>query len=433
MKRLAILLIPLALACVAAAAMTYSADRFIDPRYQGGRNTGNQYLDIEYLFANEVETYLEGTGVFPSISIRESTGATYYTKFQGGDQSANLTLTLPTAYAASNGYVLSSTTAGVLSWIANGGTWAGGAITNDGVLANGKYIETATSATNTGGIAAYNTSTSKYYPVFKATAGTAGGTMAAGIGDPNAVLTIASSGGLNVGATGAVTGVSTVAQSGDTTFANGKGIKSSTTTGQTVGVYAYDVDGAAYSPGVLGTNGNAPSWTFGYATGTTTLASSDWGIDATGTATGIASVQFDSGTTIYCANVTVSNAEIKTLFSAPKVLVAAPGTHNVIDVVSVVLFYDYASAAFNTAANNLTVEYKSDASGPTATSAISQTGFLDQTVDGVGKLLPVAVANQVVAAIENQPVVLYCATADPTTGGGVLRVAISYRIMPTGF
>jgi hypothetical protein len=320
------------------------------------------------------------------------------------------------------------------AWVAMGsGTFTGGSITSDAVLANGKYVETATTATNTGGVAAYNTSTSKYYPVFKATAGTAAGTMATTVGDANAVLTIVSSGGLNVGATGDMTGVGTIAASGDTTYANGKGIKSSTTTAQTVGVYAYDVDGTTYRAGVLGTNGNSPPWVFGNAYGTTTLTSSDWGIDATGTVTGIASVQFDSGTTIYCDSVTVSNAEVKTLFSSPKVLVAAPGTHNFIDVVSVVLFYDYATAAFNTAANNITVEYKADASGPTATSAISQTGFLDQTVDGVGKLIPVAVANQVVAAVENQPVVLYCATADPTTGGGVVRVAISYRKMPTGF
>jgi hypothetical protein len=45
----------------------------------------------------------------------------YYTIFQGGDQSADLTYTLPTAYPGASGYVLSSTDAGVLSWIEVGG------------------------------------------------------------------------------------------------------------------------------------------------------------------------------------------------------------------------------------------------------------------------------------------------------------------------
>jgi len=115
--------------------MTYSASRFIDPTYSVYRNSGNRLLDPEYLFANEVEGYLEGA--FPSLSILESTGATYYTTLRGGDQSADLTLTLPTAYAATTGYVLSSTDAGVLSWVANAGTFAGGTITSDTTLDDG--------------------------------------------------------------------------------------------------------------------------------------------------------------------------------------------------------------------------------------------------------------------------------------------------------
>lgn len=57
------------------------------------------------------------------------TGASpqYYTFLQGGDQAGDLTYTLPTGYPASTGYVLSSTDAGVMSWVANGG---GGGMTN---------------------------------------------------------------------------------------------------------------------------------------------------------------------------------------------------------------------------------------------------------------------------------------------------------------
>jgi hypothetical protein len=61
-----------------------------------------------------------GTGSFStSIKILEG-GATptKYSIFQGGDQLVDLTYTLPIAYPAVTGYVLSSTDAGVMSWIA---------------------------------------------------------------------------------------------------------------------------------------------------------------------------------------------------------------------------------------------------------------------------------------------------------------------------
>lgn len=64
-------------------------------------------------------TNLKGTVNVDKIAILEGGGTpTYRTTIQGGDQSANITLTLPTAAPAVNGYVLSSTTAGAMSWIA---------------------------------------------------------------------------------------------------------------------------------------------------------------------------------------------------------------------------------------------------------------------------------------------------------------------------
>jgi hypothetical protein len=65
-----------------------------------------------------------GIGVYPvhklsvggTLGILEGgTSPTYYTIFQGGNQSANLTYTLPIAYGTA-GQVLSTTAAGVLSW-----------------------------------------------------------------------------------------------------------------------------------------------------------------------------------------------------------------------------------------------------------------------------------------------------------------------------
>ncbi len=50
-----------------------------------------------------------------TFGIRETTGATYYSAFQGGDQSANITYTLPDADGGS-GDALSTNGSGVLSW-----------------------------------------------------------------------------------------------------------------------------------------------------------------------------------------------------------------------------------------------------------------------------------------------------------------------------
>jgi len=47
---------------------------------------------------------------------------TYHTVFQGGNQSANLTYTLPANYPGANGYMLTSTTGGIMSWVAAGGS-----------------------------------------------------------------------------------------------------------------------------------------------------------------------------------------------------------------------------------------------------------------------------------------------------------------------
>ena len=70
-----------------------------------------------------------------SIGILEG-GASpeFYTIFQGGNQSQDLTYTLPTSYPPSNGYILTSTSGGVFTWtppgaasIAMGGSISGGA------------------------------------------------------------------------------------------------------------------------------------------------------------------------------------------------------------------------------------------------------------------------------------------------------------------
>jgi hypothetical protein len=61
-----------------------------------------------------------------TLGIQEGAGATFHTVFQGGDQSADVTYTLPQAAPTTNGQVLAATTSGVMSW----SSIAAGTVTN---------------------------------------------------------------------------------------------------------------------------------------------------------------------------------------------------------------------------------------------------------------------------------------------------------------
>lgn len=99
------------------------------------------YVDFQYtVSAANRKSHIEGILDVGSLKILEGTGATYYTTFQGGDQAADITYTLPTAAPAVSGYALTATTGGVMSW-APAGASAGGSDTqvqfNDGGTALG--------------------------------------------------------------------------------------------------------------------------------------------------------------------------------------------------------------------------------------------------------------------------------------------------------
>jgi hypothetical protein len=160
------------------------------------------------------------------------------------------------------------------------------------------------------------------------------------------------------------------------------------------------------------------------------LSSADWGISTTGAATKMASVGFDSNSVVYDTEVTVTSAELLNLFAAPKTLVAAPGTHSVIDLISCTIFYDYGNAAYATVGNNLALKYV-NGSGVAASGNLAETGFLDQTNDVWAKVLPVAVAASTAAQVENQILCLTVGTASPITGTGLLRIHLHYRIVTT--
>lgn len=140
----------------------------VDTWYQGTGGSESDKVGAYYIANSEWDTYIwlenkeveiggnllincetgdistTGIGSFGSIKILEGgLTPTKYTIFQGGDQSADITYTLPTALPSSSKF-LQCTTGGVLSWetVVSGGTW--GSIT--GTLSNQTDLQNALNA-----------------------------------------------------------------------------------------------------------------------------------------------------------------------------------------------------------------------------------------------------------------------------------------------
>jgi hypothetical protein len=150
------------------------------------------------------------------------------------------------------------------------------------------------------------------------------------------------------------------------------------------------------------------------------------GINAAAT-TPVPSSQLDP-TTIQYATVALSNADLLALNATPKQIIAAAGANTVIEVTSAVLEYVKSTAFTIGSAGNVTLNYKSDASGGAISVALAATGFFDQSASQIRVLRPVT-TNVDVTGDKNQGVYLTVATADMTGGSGstgILKVA--YRV-----
>ncbi len=118
------------------------------------------------------------------------------------------------------------------------------------------------------------------------------------LGNNTAAVSIAST-GIDISAAGAVSNVTTLGMSGDLTnsagdliVANGKGLKGSTTNGETVSVFGYDV-GVGYVSALTITNNATPATVLGNTSGTTAISSSDWTISTAGNMAGIGTIAAD--------------------------------------------------------------------------------------------------------------------------------------------
>lgn len=218
------------------------------------------------------------------------------------------------------------------------------------------------------------------------------------------------------GATGA-TGVT-----GPTGTAGANGATGATGATGTIG----DTWTATTSAGVIIESANGTDVGI-FGAGNTANALLYGGLDVTGAITG-ASVN-----AVYSTTVTVSSAELLALFTTPKTLIAAPAAGTYISVKSFDMLYDYGGTAYANTGNNLQVRYINEA-GYQLTPNIFANGFLNATVDKIYQVpLLGSVFQEAATSIVAQPLVLWYATSNLTTGNGVLRIKITYEIITTGF
>ena len=129
--------------------------------------------------------------------------------------------------------------------------------------------------------------------------------------------------------------------------------------------------------------------------------------------------------------VTLTNAQVLTLGSAPVTVLTAPGINKFLDVLGVVVFFDYTAAY--TGGANLRLYYSSRASGAAASESITASGLLvsvsADTIARVG-----GAASNSGGDYVNTAVVLATQTAVDFAAGdasNAVRVVINYRIVCT--
>lgn len=280
------------------------------------------------------------------------------------------TYTFPTA-DGTNGQVIKTNGSGTLSWTANGGTFTGGNITSDCTLSDAVDLMSTTTTGEAATIKVYDNDTGPGYTnvlswtngnvpaiavgsdtstfalnsttidiaagaVSGVTTLTASGAVTSGglsstgnisFGDDTGTFSVSST-GMDVSTAGAVSGVTTLSMTDDLSMANGKGVKSSTTSGQTVGVYGYDNDtGPSYVGALVITNGNTPATVLGNTNGTTAISSSDWAVSTTGAMTGIGAITMD-GLLTGTAGATVTGAAVNLNASSNFAVNIGTGTNN---------------------------------------------------------------------------------------------------------
>lgn len=139
----------------------------------------------------------------------------------------------------------------------------------------------------------------------------------------------------------------------------------------------------------------------------------------------------DATNLIFVDTVEITNAQIKGLRAAPKVLVAAPAAGYYIELVSATLILDYGSEVLTETVDNLVIQYTG---GQDITGAIESTGFIDDAADSFTTVYPVALVG--VATLAATGVELFNTGDGEIAGNATLdttmTVKVAYRICATG-
>lgn len=120
--------------------------------------------------------------------------------------------------------------------------------------------------------------------------------------------------------------------------------------------------------------------------------------------------------------ITLTAAQMKTLFTAPITLIGAPGAGKYISVDEVLAKVASTGATAYTGANAVEVRY-TDASGAKATGDLAA-AWLNNATDRLDKAIAAAVT-----PIVNSPIVVAVPTANPGAGTGPVTFDILYRVV----
>ncbi len=132
--------------------------------------------------------------------------------------------------------------------------------------------------------------------------------------------------------------------------------------------------------------------------------------------------------TVQYAEVEISSAEIKNLFTAAKQLVATPGAGKVLEFISLLLALDYTAPVYTVeGCGTLQVHYTNLAGA--VVSVAQAASFLEANADAMMALDKLE-AN--VVPVVNTPLVLAIADANPLAGGSTIHAKVAYRIHATG-
>ena len=336
------------------------------------------------------------------------------------------------------GYVYWDDSEGILKgwdgsqWLAFGdGTFVGGSMTTDTTLSNGVDLLSSEVMSQTNAIQVYDVDGTAYVDAFRVTNGNTGAIV---IGAATASVAIAST-GLDVSTGGAITNVTSIQMTDDITMANAKGVKSSVTTAQTVGVYGYDVDGTAYVGALVVTNGDTPATVIGNASGTTAITSSDWAIGTTGIATGLGNITTD-GLVSTATNTYLLTKCVKYTIGDPTDTTAdaqwagdADTTEQIIDCGAIIPIYgriiDAVIICTETVATGMTF------AAEVGTSSSGAELIVSADCDDVGDVTETAAAGSAIGTVSSSAVHVYVA-GTPTTANwaamdaGLWTVIVTY-------